>query len=594
MGHGSDKLYLTHGEHSGAMGQHTASSVGAKRKDIVLSKLPCALTLKPFETPVCTPEGTIYELLAIIPFLRQHGTDPMTGKKLTPGELIKLTFFRNNEGQYHDPVTFKVFNEHTAIAAVRPSGNVYAKESIDRLNAKPGNWHDLMTDEPFTRKDIIMLQDPLNIQGKDLSKFDYVRRNLEVQTDEGSLSGINVEASGIGRVLKSISDKEKKDKDAKSPSIPKPTSTSASTSASSHPVPSLVKPAASAPVPYNTATVSTNRAAASFTSTAQGIHTKSENALWDEEDLMYEQVRERGEKGYARLVTNYGALNVELFADRAPRTCYNFLRLAHEGKYQNIKFHRLIPRSYSQGFMLQGGDPTGTGRGGESIWGKPFEDEYNVRNAHKHDQRGTLSMANSGPNTNGSQFFLTFRDQCPHLDGKHTVFGRLVGGHDVLSKLERVPIDPATDRPLKPVVLEDVQVFGDPFEEYKQRLEKRLKREAEEREGQGEKQRRKEERAKDRTTWFGTNLAKPAEPSLLEAQASSSSGIGKYLSAPSAGAPSAAAIKRKDPPTADLFAELGGGGGGGPRGGGGSIGAAGSSNKKKKKTGGGFGDFAGW
>lgn len=88
-------------EHSGEHGQHTAGGVGAKRRDVILSKLPfdcCALTLKPFETPVATREGTIYELLAIIPFLKQHGTDPMTGKKLTAGELIRLNFHRNADG----------------------------------------------------------------------------------------------------------------------------------------------------------------------------------------------------------------------------------------------------------------------------------------------------------------------------------------------------------------------------------------------------------------------------------------------------------------------------------------------------------------
>ncbi|GAA5991894.1 hypothetical protein JCM5350_001966 [Sporobolomyces pararoseus] len=592
MGKKTDKLYLTHTEHSGEHGQHTAGGVGAKRRDVILSKLPfdcCALTLKPFETPVATQEGTIYELLAIIPFLKQHGTDPMTGKKLTAGELIRLNFYKNADGQYHDPVTFKIFNDHTAIAAIKTSGNVYARESIDRLNVKPGNWNDLMTDEPFVRKDIITLQDPLNVQAKDLSKFDYVRRNLEVKNEDDSLSGINVEASGIGRVLKSIAEKEKKEKDAKSTPRPFPPTSSTSqpstSSSSSAPTSSLISQS-TGPVPYNTATVSTNRTAASFTSTSSALSTSVENALWDEEDLMYEAVREKGERGYARMKTNYGDLNLELYCERAPRTCYNFLKLAQEGRYQKVKFHRLIP-----GFMLQGGDPTGTGRGGESIWGKPFEDEYNVRNALKHDQRGTLSMANSGPNTNGSQFFLTFREQCPHLDGKHTVFGRLVGGQDVLSKLERVPIDPATDRPLKPVILEDAQVFGDPFEQYKERLSRRLKREEEERLGRNEKERLKEERKKDRTTWFGTDLAAQPQTALESAASTTASqGIGKYLSNPAAAAktPVAASIKRKEPSstasaTSDLFAQLGGGNEG-----------AGGVQKKKKRTGGGFGDFAGW
>ncbi|GAA5927111.1 PPIL2 family peptidylprolyl isomerase [Sporobolomyces koalae] len=594
MGKKTDKLYVTHSEHSGEYGQHTAGGVGARSKNVILSKLPfdcCALTLKPFETPVATRDGTIYELLAIIPFLKQHGTDPMTGNKLTAGELVRLNFYKNAEGQYHDPVTFKIFNDHTALAAIRTSGNVYARESIDRLNLKPNNLNDLMTDEPFTKKDIITLQDPLNIQARDLTKFDYVRRNLEVQTEPDSLSGINVEASGIGKVLKSIAEKEKKENSQKSnptPAITAASSRSEPTPATNTSSTSALISQSTGPVPYNTATVSTNRTAASFTSTSSALSTSVENALWDEEDLMYEAVRDKGERGYVRMNTNYGDLNLELYCERAPRTCYNFLKLAQEGKYQNIKFHRLIP-----GFMLQGGDPTGTGRGGQSIWGKPFEDEYNVRNALKHDQRGTLSMANSGPNTNGSQFFLTFRDQCPHLDGKHTVFGRLVGGQEVLTKLERVPIDPTTDRPLKPVILEDVQVFGDPFEQYKDRLSRRLKREEEERLGRSEKERLKLERQKDRTTWFGTNLEAQQQASELEKTAAASKGgVGKYLGNPTAAAAKppistrgSASAKRKEPSFSGSGLDLA------------DLGLASeghTANKKKKRTGGGFGDFAGW
>lgn len=597
MGHGnSDRLYITHAEHSGALGQHSASSRGAQSKHTVLAKLPfdhCALTLKPFETPVCTQDGTVYDLLAIIPFLRQHGTDPMTGKKMAPGDLIKLNYARNNQGQYHDPITFKVFNDHTAIAAIKTTGNVYARESIDRLNLKPNNLHDLLTDEPFTRKDVITLQDPLNLDKKDVSKFDYVRRALKVDdADRGALSGINVEASGIGRVLKTI-EKGKQDKLAAA-AVEQVAKAASNTSTAAVASTSSAAPGSSstgtAAVPYNQAPISTNRTAAAFTSTSATISTKSENAKWDEEYLMYEEVKDRAEKGYARMVTNYGALNFELYANVAPKACYNFLSLARDGYYANIKFHRLIP-----GFMLQGGDPTGTGRGGESRWGKPFEDEFQARNAYKHDQRGVLSMANSGPNTNGSQFFITFRERCDHLNGKHTVFGRLVGGQDVLDKIERVPIDPATDRPLKPVTLIDVEVFGDPFEDYKERLAKRLKRQESDRLGMDEKRRRKEERDKDRTTWFGTNL-ETTGPSALAALGSSSSnstaGIGKYLAS---GAPTptitGARLKRKDAPTpSELVERLGDPDGGG---GGGAMSAA-AAKRKKKAAGGGFGDFSAW
>lgn len=245
----------------------------------------------------------MYDLLAIIPFLRQHGTDPMTGKKMAPGDLIKLNYARNNQGvslfclftgerecschleltrrpftqQYHDPITFKVFNDHTAIAAIKTTGNVYARESIDRLNLKPNNLHDvrfvlfspvepslvmggavaarLGSTEPtnslffscptwhaaLDRRAVhaerrhhparpaqprqegrcapfLLLPSPSlpaltdRIHLFSVSKFDYVRRALKVDdADQGALSGINVEASGIGRVLKTI-EKGKQDK----------------------------------------------------------------------------------------------------------------------------------------------------------------------------------------------------------------------------------------------------------------------------------------------------------------------------------------------------------------------------------------------
>ena len=105
--------------------------------------------------------------------------------------------------------------------------------------------------------------------------------------------------------------------------------------------------------------------------------------------------------------------------------------------------------------QIQTGDPTGTGSGGESCWGTPFRDEYDLRNAAKHDSRGIVAMANKGPATNGSQFYITFRET-PHLDKKHTVFGKLVGGEDVLDALEALPVKPGTERPAKQVRITEV------------------------------------------------------------------------------------------------------------------------------------------
>jgi peptidylprolyl isomerase len=126
--------------------------------------------------------------------------------------------------------------------------------------------------------------------------------------------------------------------------------------------------------------------------------------------------------------TNQGEIEIALFGDAAPKAVENFKKLAAKGYYDGISFHRIIPQ-----FMIQGGDPTGTGAGGESIWGKSFEDEFSAD--HRFDRPGLLAMANKGPNTNGSQFFITTA-ATPWLNDKHTIFGEVVKGYDVVQKLE--------------------------------------------------------------------------------------------------------------------------------------------------------------
>ena len=129
---------------------------------------------------------------------------------------------------------------------------------------------------------------------------------------------------------------------------------------------------------------------------------------------------------------------VELYNEHAPKTCKNFATLAQRGYYNGVIFHRVIPD-----FMIQGGDPTGTGRGGSSIYGEKFEDE--IKSTLKHTGAGILSMANSGPNTNGSQFFITLAPT-PWLDGKHTIFGRVKGGMKLVQRMGLVQTD-GEDRP---------------------------------------------------------------------------------------------------------------------------------------------------
>ena len=147
----------------------------------------------------------------------------------------------------------------------------------------------------------------------------------------------------------------------------------------------------------------------------------------------------------ATLHTNHGAIAIELFDDDAPKTVENFLKLARDGFYNGVIFHRVIPD-----FMVQGGDPTGTGSGGP---GYQFEDEFNDNKV----VRGALAMANAGPNTNGSQFFIVTTEAASWLDGKHTVFGRVTDGMDVVDTISALETD-GRDRPREDVVIERIDV----------------------------------------------------------------------------------------------------------------------------------------
>ena len=139
------------------------------------------------------------------------------------------------------------------------------------------------------------------------------------------------------------------------------------------------------------------------------------------------------------LETTQGKIEIKLMPDVAPKACENFTSLVEKGYYNGLIFHRVIKK-----FMIQGGDPSGTGRGGTSIWGKPFNDE--VRPEVKFDKPGILAMANSGPNTNGSQFFITCAPT-PWLNMRHTIFGEVILGYDVVQKIENTPAG-EEDKPL--------------------------------------------------------------------------------------------------------------------------------------------------
>src|SRR5579884_3377153 len=147
----------------------------------------------------------------------------------------------------------------------------------------------------------------------------------------------------------------------------------------------------------------------------------------------------------AKMHTTQGTIEIELFDEDAPKTVENFKKLARENFYDGVIFHRII-----RDFMIQGGDPQGTGTGGP---GYTFEDEINQHSV----VRGALAMANAGPNTNGSQFFIVTTGAAPWLDGKHTVFGQVTGGMETVDAMEALPTD-AGDRPVEPPSIESIEL----------------------------------------------------------------------------------------------------------------------------------------
>ncbi|XP_074599402.1 peptidyl-prolyl cis-trans isomerase-like 3 [Brevipalpus obovatus] len=154
------------------------------------------------------------------------------------------------------------------------------------------------------------------------------------------------------------------------------------------------------------------------------------------------------------LHTDLGDIKMELFCEKCPKTCENFLALCATDYYNNCIFHRNI-----KGFMVQTGDPTNTGKNGQNIWGQNFDDEFH--DSLSHNSKGIVSMANSGPNSNGSQFFIIY-DKQPHLDMKYTIFGKVIDGFDTLESLEKVPVN-AKYRPNVDIKIKSVTIHANPL-----------------------------------------------------------------------------------------------------------------------------------
>ncbi|XP_020574806.1 peptidyl-prolyl cis-trans isomerase CYP65 [Phalaenopsis equestris] len=553
--HSKDRMFITKTEWATEWG-------GAKSKDngIPFKRLPfycCSLTFTPFVDPVCTDDGSVFDVMNIIPYIRKFGKHPVNGGPLKQDDLIPLTFHKNSDGEFHCPVLNKVFTEFTHITAVKTTGNVFSHEAIKELNIKNKNWKELLTDEPFTKDDLITIQNPHALDSKVVVEFDHFKKNLKLEDDDlnrmkddptyninvsgdikqmlldlgtekakqvallggGGSKAQNERASALAAILAARS-RIKEDKNSNSKGDDKPTQSfsivdaaSASVygrSAEAAKVASSDKTAARIAMhrageraPVNAKLVksrfTTGAASRSFTSTSYDPVTKNE--------FEYIKVEKNPKKkGYVQLHTTHGDLNVELHCDITPRACENFITLCEQGYYNGISFHRNI-----RNFMIQGGDPTSTGTGGQSIWGKPFKDELNSKVLHSG--RGVVSMANSGPHSNGSQFFVLYKS-ANHLNFKHTVFGMVVGGLTTLAAMEKVPVDD-DDRPLEEIKIINVKIFVNPYTEPDEDEEK------------GEKEAAPAIEDDDDKHKVGSWFSNPA--TAATGNETSTGGVGKYL-----------------------------------------------------------------
>lgn len=459
--HSKDKLHQT-------VSELTSHHVGANR-ELELSVLhrrlkfdSCCLSLNSVSIKpmgLCDKDGFCYvfERDLVLEFLEKFHIHPVTGHKVTAKDLIELKLHKNEEGHYHCPVIYKLFNQHSKIVANRKTGHVYSFEAIQQLNLKPNNLRDLLTDEVFEKDDIVTIQDPAKADAKwNVTEFHHVKNKLKLGDDSSDSHIRDLDKSAI---LKSSLEEYQKKADEIEETYKRivggPPQTTGDVEEEE-----LDR--------LNSAIYSDGALSSSITSTVMPVVSQQRAARLNEEQILYPRVKK---KGYAQLMTNFGPINLELYCDRTPKTCHNFFKLIARGYFDETPFHRLI-----KNFILQGGDPTGTGSGGQSAWGGPFENE--CHGDLKHEGRGVLGMANSGPNTNKSQFYVTLRGVWDHLDGKHTVFGRVVGGYETLDRIESEVETDKNDRPTKELKIVRAVKYVDPFEEAQKALAEERRAEA--------------------------------------------------------------------------------------------------------------------
>eukprot|EP00584_Thalassiosira_punctigera_P004460 CAMPEP_0172538688 /NCGR_PEP_ID=MMETSP1067-20121228/10030_1 /TAXON_ID=265564 ORGANISM="Thalassiosira punctigera, Strain Tpunct2005C2" /NCGR_SAMPLE_ID=MMETSP1067 /ASSEMBLY_ACC=CAM_ASM_000444 /LENGTH=483 /DNA_ID=CAMNT_0013324235 /DNA_START=273 /DNA_END=1721 /DNA_ORIENTATION=+ len=373
-------------------------------------------------------------------------------------------------GQWQCPVLNKPFTNRSKVIAIRqrPPGNeanVISYEAYHELNLKAKSNLDLISGKKFTKDDVITLQDPDNkahCKLRDIQNFSHMRSLREENSRQQSAAGSSnvkhsVTASRIMEKLEREKRKRERAAEDQAKRVLKTDNDAGITSSKAKEQVSIYTDEL-----LLSMNLTSGKASGSLTSTTMNITRENKARLATQEEIITsqcEQLKRLKKKGMVRMFTNQGAMDIELHCDIVPRTAMNFLLLVEKGEYDGSKFHRSIPN-----FMIQGGKKRGsTGSdGGSSIWGKPFADEFDDRLTHAGS--GIVSMANSGPTTNGRQFFITYKS-CAHLNRKHSVFGKVVGGMEILSKMEEIPTDERTDRPLDTIKIESMEILDNPVTE---------------------------------------------------------------------------------------------------------------------------------
>jgi peptidyl-prolyl cis-trans isomerase-like protein 2 len=445
MGKQGERLYLSQDEHLEMQGK---VSDRAPREYLPFDH--CALSLVPFETP-CYLDGIVFDLAAIFPYVIKHKKSPVSGESVTTKDIVRLKMKKSSLGKWVCPILNKEFTSASHIVAIKTTGNVFSFEAVKELNLKCKNLEDLISGESFSRADIITIQDRNNealCAKREISSFQHlatVRAEAALARRQSSSLNLDGNNAATEQILHELKKKEEAGGKLKRYCIgafEKDASVVSGADQGGDVTAFLkLRPSPRVSDLPGQDSDTTGKTAQSLTSTGIDISTKGAVRHANANDFRkarYKGMKLRGKKAYVQLQTVVGNLNVELHCDRAPQTCWNFLELCKRGYYDGTSFHRVVP-----GFCAQGGDPTGSGAGGESAFAdkdghcrcgfNEFPDEFDDRLVH--DSRGTLSMANSGPNTNKSQFFFALKP-CPHLNRKHTLFGRLVGGHSALDRLE--------------------------------------------------------------------------------------------------------------------------------------------------------------